>query len=91
MSVVCATKQLNGTTEGLRRHVVGVEVEHAANGIAAVEQCRRSFDDFGAVNGKLVDFQSVVVAPLLPFVLDAVFAYSHSVESEAANRGLRLP
>ena len=89
--VVRATKQLHGTAERLRRHVVGVKIEHAADGIAAVKQRRRTFDDLGAIDGKLVDFQSVVVAPLLSFVLDAVFADSHSVKTESANRGLRLP
>ena len=70
--------------------MVGVKIEHAADGIAAVEQRRRTFDDLGAIDGKLVDFQSVVVAPLLSFVLDAIFADSHSVKTKSANRGLRL-
>ncbi len=89
--VVRATKQLHGTAERLSRHVVGVKIEHTADGIAAVEQCRGTFDDLGAIDGKLVDFQSVVVAPLLSLVLDAIFADSHSVKTESANRGLRLP
>ena len=51
---------------------------------------RRPFDDLGTIHGKLVYLQSVVVAPLLALVLDAVLGHSHTVEAQAADSGFRL-
>ena len=88
--VVRAAEELHGALQPLRRYVVGEEVQHAADGIRAIEQCGRSLHHFGAVHAELVDFQSVVVAPLLPLVLHAVLRYRHAVEAQAADGGLRL-
>ena len=89
--VVRASKQLHTATQRLRRHVVGIEVQHTANGIAAIEQRRRTFDNLCTIHRKLVYLQSVIVAPLLSLVLDAVFAHHHAVITQAADGGFRLP
>ena len=70
--------------------MVGEEVEHTAYGIATIKQCRRTFDHLGTVDGKLVDFQSVIIAPLLSFVLDTILGDSHAVEAETTDSGFRL-
>ena len=70
--------------------MVGEEIQHATNGIAAVKQCCRSFDDLSTVNGELVNLQSVVVAPLLAFMLDAVFSDGQPVKAQSADDGFRL-
>ena len=60
--------------------MVGVEAEYAADGVAAIEQGRRSLDDLSTVDGKLVNLQPVVVAPLLSLVLDTVLRNGQTVE-----------
>ena len=70
---------------------VAVQADDPSDGIRSVKQGGRSFGHFDAVDGKLVYFQTVVIAPLLPFVFDAVLCYNHAVEAQAAYRRLRLP
>ena len=70
--------------------MVGEQVQHTTDGIRAIEQGGRAFDDFCSVDAELVDFQSVVVAPLLSFVLHAVLGHGHAIKSQATNGGLRL-
>ena len=88
--VVRTSEELHAAAQRLCRDVVGIEAQYTANGIAAVEQGRRAFDDLGAIDRKLVNLQSVVVAPLLSLVLDAIFAHHHAVIAQAADRRLRL-
>ena len=82
--VVRAAEQLNGALKRFGGHVVGVETEHATDGIAAIKQCCRPFDDLSTVHGELVNLQSVVVAPLLSLVLDAILADGKAVEAQSA-------
>ena len=89
--VVRATEQLHRALQPLRGDVVREQVQHAADGIRAVEQSRRTFDNLGAVHRKLVYLQPVVVAPLLALVLYAILGHRHAVEPQTANRRLRLP
>ena len=89
--VVCAAEDLHAAAQRLRGYVVGIETQHAAYGIAAIEQGRRTLDDLSAIDRKLVYLQSVVVAPLLSFVLDTILAHHHAVVAQTAYGGLRLP
>ena len=89
--VVGAPKELHRAAHALHGHVVREEVEHAADGVGAVEQRSRTLHDLGPVDGKLVDLQAVVVAPLLSLVLDAVLRHHEAVEAQAAYDGLALP
>ena len=86
--VVGPPHQLHGSLNRALRDVGGKQVEHTAYGIGAIEQGRRSLDHFGAVNGKLVYLQAVIVAPLLALMLHAVFGHGHTVEAQATNGGL---
>ncbi|CDD82696.1 unknown [Bacteroides sp. CAG:462] len=83
-------KQTDTCFERLHRHDTTVQTDDSANGIRAIEQRSRSLDDFHTVDCKLVNLQSVVVAPLLSLMPESVFHHQHAVESHAPNEGFRL-
>ena len=89
-SVVGPSEQLHGTLQILCRQIVGEEVQHTPDGIGAIHECGRPLHHLGTVNAELVNLQSVVVAPLLSFVLDAVLGYYYAVETQSTDDGLRL-
>ena len=88
--VVGTSEELHAAFEAFRRDMVGEEIEHTADGIRAIEEGCRPLDHLGAVDGKLVDLESVVVAPLLSLVLHAIFGHRHAVEAQSADGGFRL-
>ena len=53
--IVRASEQLHATAKPFRRHVVGVEAEHATDGVTAIEQSPRPLDHLRTVDGELVD------------------------------------
>ena len=67
--------------------MVGIKTQHATDGIRAIEQSCRTFNDLGAINRKLVYFQSVVIAPLLSFMFDTVLTDNHTVEPQTSDGG----
>ena len=67
-----------------------IEPQDTANGIRAVFQRGRAFDDFGFHDGILIDFESVVAAPLLGFVADVVLDDSHAIEPKPPYNGFAL-
>ena len=89
--VVGTSEQLNTAAERLCRNTVAVEVEHATNGIATVEQCCRTLYDLCTVYSELVYLQSVVVSPLLSFMLDTIFCYSQPIEAQSTDGRFGLP
>ena len=83
--IVGPPEQMNAARNGLRGQVIGIERQHAADGIGAIKQRTGTLDDLDPVDGELVDLQPVVVTPLLSFVLDAVHRHGDAVESHAAD------
>ena len=88
--VDAASHECHSPFKRLLGHHVGADVYHAADGIGAVEQCRRPFQHLYVVYGELVNLQSVVVAPLLGFVLHPVLGHHQPVEPQPPYHGARL-
>ena len=88
--IVATAEHLHGPFKGAGGDVVGIQVQHTANGVRAIEQGGRSFDDLGTVDTELVDFKSMVVAPLLSLMLHAVLGHRHTIKAQSTNGGLRL-
>ena len=63
-------------------------LNHAAHRIATEEERCGPFTDAHFVDVEGVDLQPVVTAPLLAFLLDAVFGYRNAIEPQSANDGL---
>ena len=83
--IVGPPEQVDAARKGLRGQIIGVEREHATDGIGTIEQRTGALDDLDPVDGELVDLQPVVVTPLLSFVLDAVHRHGDAVETHAAD------
>ena len=62
---------------------------HAGHGIRAVHQRGRTFHHFNRVNCGPVNLNAVLVAPLLPFLSDAIVHHQHAVVAQSTNDGLR--
>ncbi len=88
--VVAAPEQVHAPLKGLHGQVIGIDAQDPADGVGAVHQRTGALDDLDPVHGELVDFQSVVVSPLLPLMLDPVHCDGDPVESKTADGGFGL-
>src|SRR6056297_1380672 len=56
---------------GLGNILLG-NIDNTTHGIRSILQCRRTFYDFYAIYVEGVYFEAVIIAPLLPFLLNAI-------------------
>ena len=61
------------------------EYNHAGKGIGTIHQRGWPFKDFHAVDGCSVYLDSVLVAPLLPFLANSVIDHDNPVVAETAD------
>ena len=68
-----------------RRHGCGVEEDNSGHGVGAVHQRGRAFQDFDGVDAGAIHLDTVLVAPLLAFLADAIGHNHHPVIAQAAD------
>src|SRR5690606_20994186 len=68
----------------------GFDVDGAPDGIRAVDERSRPFDDFHLPGSELIQLEAVVSPPLLAFVLDPLVHDDHPVEPESADERFGL-
>ena len=62
-----------------------MENEHPGHGVGAVHQGSRTLEDLHGMDAGPIDFDAVLVAPLLPFLADSVIHDHHPVVTQAAD------
>ena len=62
---------------------------HACNGVAAVHERSWTFENFHGMNAFLIHFESVLVAPLLPFLTNTLVNDNDPVIAKTSDDRLR--
>ena len=87
-SAVGLALRLHAAADGARHgERFRAEDNHSCKGVGTPEKGSRPFQDFYGMDAESVRLQTVFVAPLLPFLPDAVRHHYHAVVAEAPDDG----
>ena len=62
---------------------------HACNGVAAIHQGGWTFQNLDGMDAFFIDFKSVLIAPLLPFLTNSLVNYNNAIVTKTTNDWLR--